>query len=139
MDTRTPTVALTKPRYTQGKQLAERIFFDTMAAIDLRQAMLSRLESKRGILRAGEVTVPLARPPRVVAFGKAANRMATALYEVLDGDGAALGISAGLKESMPETYCVRVIDGRLPAVIPDTTANQTTAALPLTRFGSLYR
>ena len=91
MDTRTPTVALTKPRYTQGKQLAERIFFDTMAAIDLRQAMLSRLESKRGILRAGEVTVPLARPPRVVAFGKAANGMATALYEVLGG-----GIETGI-------------------------------------------
>jgi glycerate 2-kinase len=91
MDTRTPTVALTKPQYTQGKQLAERIFFDTMAAIDLRQAMLSRLDFKGGVLRAGDVRVPLARPPRVVAFGKAANRMATALYEILEG-----GIESGI-------------------------------------------
>lgn len=34
--------------------------------------------------------------------------------------------------SVSDSYCVRVIDGRLPAVIPDTSRNQTTAALPIT-------
>ncbi|MDG4663716.1 EAL domain-containing protein [Mycobacterium sp. 236(2023)] len=34
--------------------------------------------------------------------------------------------------SVSESYCVRVIDGRLPPVIPDTSLNQTTAALPIT-------
>ncbi|CAN3127159.1 EAL domain-containing protein [Mycobacterium sp. smrl_JER01] len=52
--------------------------------------------------------------------------------EVLDGDATALGISTGHRSSLSESYCVRVIDGRLPAVIPDTSANQITAAMPIT-------
>ena len=55
------------------------------------------------------------------------------VIEVLDGDTEALGVSPGHQVRLSETYCVRVIDGRLPAVIPDTSANQLTAVLPLTR------
>lgn len=55
------------------------------------------------------------------------------VFEVLDGDAEALGLSSGERSSLSGSYCVRVIDGRLPAVIPDTIANQTTAALPITR------
>jgi diguanylate cyclase (GGDEF)-like protein/PAS domain S-box-containing protein len=52
--------------------------------------------------------------------------------EVLDGDADAVNLSAGDQSSLSDSYCVRVIDGRLPGIIPDTTANQTTAALPVT-------
>ncbi|MGP4054898.1 EAL domain-containing protein [Mycobacterium sp. 4D054] len=54
------------------------------------------------------------------------------VIEVLDGDADTLGVSPGQRSHLSESYCVRVIDGRLPAVIPDTTANQITAALPIT-------
>ncbi|MGE4364468.1 MAG: EAL domain-containing protein [Mycolicibacterium sp.] len=55
------------------------------------------------------------------------------VIEVLDGNADGLGVSPGQRIGLPESYCVRVIDGRLPAVIPDTSADQTTAALPITR------
>jgi diguanylate cyclase (GGDEF)-like protein/PAS domain S-box-containing protein len=55
------------------------------------------------------------------------------VFEVLDGDAEALGLSSGERSSLSGSYCVRVIDGRLPAVIPDTLANQMTLSLPVTR------
>ena len=54
-------------------------------------------------------------------------------FEVLDGDADAVNLSPGDRVLLSDSYCVRVIDGRLPAVIPDTTANQTTDALSITR------
>ncbi|KWX67242.1 EAL domain-containing protein [Mycobacterium sp. NAZ190054] len=57
--------------------------------------------------------------------------------EVLDGNADGLGVSPAQRSHLSESYCVRVIDGRLPAVIPDTSANQTTAALPITRESGL--
>jgi len=57
----------------------------TMAAIDVHHAMLSKVRNERGSLVLGEISFPLPRPPRVVAFGKAANRMAAALNEILGG------------------------------------------------------
>lgn len=54
------------------------------------------------------------------------------VFEVLDGDAEALGLSSGERSSLSGSYCVRVIDGRLPAVIPDTIANPMTASLPIT-------
>jgi predicted signal transduction protein with EAL and GGDEF domain len=54
-------------------------------------------------------------------------------FEVLDGDADAVNLSSGDRASLSDSYCVRVIDGRLPAIVPDTTANQTTDALPVTR------
>lgn len=55
------------------------------------------------------------------------------VFEVLDGDADALGLSVGDRRSLSGSYCIRVVDGRLPAVIPDTSANQTTRELPATR------
>ncbi|MCX2929355.1 EAL domain-containing protein [Mycobacterium sp. CVI_P3] len=55
------------------------------------------------------------------------------VFEVLDGEAETLGLSSGDRTNLSDTYCVRVIDGRLPAIIPDTAANQTTRALPMTR------
>jgi diguanylate cyclase (GGDEF)-like protein/PAS domain S-box-containing protein len=55
------------------------------------------------------------------------------VFEVLDGDAEALGLTAGARSPLSGSYCVRVIDGRLPAVIADTSANEMTASLPFTR------
>ncbi|MGE2832672.1 EAL domain-containing protein [Mycobacterium sp. SMC-4] len=54
------------------------------------------------------------------------------VIEVLEGDSDALGLSLGKRSQLSETYCVRVIDGRLPAVIPSTSTNQIAASLPIT-------
>lgn len=56
----------------------------------------------------------------------------TQVIEVLDGDTDSMGLAPGQRSPLSETYCVRVIDGRLPAIIPDTSANPTTAVLPIT-------
>jgi len=90
--------AMVKPDYSHGKQLAHQIFMDTMAAIDVRHAMLAKLKFADGVLTAGEVAHPLVRPPRVVAFGKAANRMAMVLDEILGGRIEA-GVSVGPAET----------------------------------------
>jgi diguanylate cyclase (GGDEF)-like protein/PAS domain S-box-containing protein len=55
------------------------------------------------------------------------------VFEVLDGDVQAVGLSPGDQLSLSGSYGVRVMDGRLPAVIPDTSANKTAARLPMTR------
>ena len=54
------------------------------------------------------------------------------VFEVLDGNPEAMGLSRGAGASLAGSYCVRVIDGRLPSVIPDTSVNETTAILPIT-------
>jgi hydroxypyruvate reductase len=92
------SAAIRKPDYPHGKQLAQQIFHETMAAIDVRHAMLSKLRFEGGALLTGEETHPLVRPPRVVAFGKAANRMALVLYEILGGRIES-GVSVGPAES----------------------------------------
>jgi hydroxypyruvate reductase len=79
------SATLVKPDYSHGKHLAQQIFLETMAAIDVRHAMLAKLKFADGVLTAREVAHPLVRPPRVVAFGKAANRMAAVLDEILGG------------------------------------------------------
>jgi glycerate 2-kinase len=72
-------------RYSAGKQLARGIFFETLTTIDVRRAMLSKLRRESTALVAGDIRFPLARPPRIIAFGKAANRMAAVLVEILGG------------------------------------------------------
>ncbi|HTS69511.1 MAG TPA: DUF4147 domain-containing protein [Terriglobia bacterium] len=79
------SATLAKPDYAHGKLLAQQIFHETMAAIDVRHAMLAKLKFEGGALIAGGMPHPLVRPPRVVAFGKAANRMAAVLHEILGG------------------------------------------------------
>jgi hydroxypyruvate reductase len=79
------SATLSELDYSRGKQLAMQVFLDTMAALDLRSAMLAKLKREGELLKAGEISLSLERPPRVVAFGKAANRMAAALDEILGG------------------------------------------------------
>ncbi len=78
-----------KPLYAKGKQLAQQIFLDTMAAIDVRHAMLAKLKREGDALVASDIHFTLAQPPRVIAVGKAANRMAAILHEILGGRIAA--------------------------------------------------
>ena len=82
------------PRQATGEQ----IFRETMAAIDVRHAMLAKLKFERDVFMAGEIAHPLGRPPRVVAFGKAANRMAAVLHEIMGGK-----IEAGVSVAPAET------------------------------------
>jgi len=98
MTTTAQSATMVKPEYSHGKQRAQQIFHETMAAIDVRHAMLAKLKFEGGALAAGEVAHPLAHPPRVVAFGKAANRMATVLHEILGGRIEA-GVSVGPAET----------------------------------------
>jgi glycerate 2-kinase len=79
------SISADKMGYSVGKQLAQEIFFETMTAIDVRRAMLSKLKKESTFLVAGDVSFPIPRPPRIVAFGKAANRMAAVLVEILGG------------------------------------------------------
>ena len=78
-------VTISKPLYANGKQLAEKIFLESMASIEVYSAMRAKLRRHEETLTAGDITVPFGRPPRVVAFGKAANRMSAALDEILGG------------------------------------------------------
>jgi len=50
-------------------------------------------------------------------------------------DGDTSGFSVPIDEPIPleETYCQRVVDGRLPAVLPEMAADARTAQLPITR------
>ena len=79
MTTKAQTASLSNPLYARGKELARRIFHEALTAIDVQHAMTAKLKYAEGALVAGGVSHPLPRPPRVVAFGKAANRMAAVL------------------------------------------------------------
>jgi len=68
-----------------GKALARRILDQTMATIEVRHAMLERVRFNDSTLVVGDAQLDIPKPPRVIAFGKAANRMAAALDEILGG------------------------------------------------------
>jgi PAS domain S-box-containing protein len=51
----------------------------------------------------------------------------------LDGDGASFGLAKGLSMAREDTYCQRMLDGRIPNLISDVGADDRTAALPITR------
>ena len=84
-----------------GKRLAQQIFLKILPRLDVRDTMRSRIkrESHRLLWEAGAAddgdvqgpagSVPLSSPPYVISFGKAANEMALALYEILGGEVAA--------------------------------------------------
>ena len=93
----TRSVTLTNPSYANGKQLVRQIFLETMATLDVRHAMLTKVKREGGTLVAGDESVPLPRPPRVIAFGKAARRMAATLDELLGGEEDA-GVVVGPAE-----------------------------------------
>jgi GAF domain-containing protein len=56
------------------------------------------------------------------------------VFEVVSADGdVAREIAPGLSDPLLDSYCQRVVDGRLPPIIPDTGASAEAAALAITR------
>ncbi len=78
-----------KPVYGSGKPIARQAFHEVITALDLRRAMVGKLNYEDENLVAGDATVSLARPASVIAIGKAACRMAATLDEILNGRIAA--------------------------------------------------
>lgn len=54
-------------------------------------------------------------------------------FRHVDGKGAKLPISVGASDPVEESYCARVIDGRLPELIPDACVNAEALTLAATR------
>lgn len=58
------------------------------------------------------------------------------VLRVMDGDGEPFDLTQGEALAMEGSFCIRVLDERLPKAVPDTRANPVTASLPATeRFG----
>ena len=112
-ETSAKSATLSHLTYSSGKQLARHIFMETMATIAVGHAMLAKLKRQDGTLVAGEVPFPLLRPPRVVAFGKAANRMAAVLDEILGGQIEA-GVSVAPAEPTKKLAQFRYFVGGHP-------------------------
>jgi glycerate 2-kinase len=73
------------PSYEHGKAIARHVFYEVIAAIDLRKTMLQKLTHSDQTLLAGETSVSLTWPPHVIAIGKAAGRMAATMDDILGG------------------------------------------------------
>jgi diguanylate cyclase (GGDEF)-like protein len=54
------------------------------------------------------------------------------IYEAFAGDPAQFQLSAETDVALADSYCIRVLDGRLPAVLPDVAADERTAHLAVT-------
>jgi glycerate 2-kinase len=71
--------------YAHGRQLATQLFMEAMSHLDVGRAMRRKIQFEAGVLIAGPHAISVLRPPRVVAFGKAANAMARVMTEILGG------------------------------------------------------
>jgi response regulator RpfG family c-di-GMP phosphodiesterase len=58
-------------------------------------------------------------------------------YEIMDGDAAGFGFVPGTAAPLDETYCAHVLAGRLPNLIPDTSQQEITAAMPVTQAAGI--
>jgi hydroxypyruvate reductase len=78
------------------KQLARRIFHETLAAIDIPLTMQGKLVREGSLLRCGEAAINLSqfRKIRVVAIGKAAHAMLDGLKTSLPRDFSFAGIAS---------------------------------------------
>jgi EAL domain-containing protein (putative c-di-GMP-specific phosphodiesterase class I) len=54
------------------------------------------------------------------------------VIEALEGDAESFGLGPGSTRNYAASYCARVLDGRLPNVIPNVREDDRAAALPLT-------
>lgn len=54
------------------------------------------------------------------------------VFRALDGDAARFNVAVGDSGLIEKSFCVRVLDGRLPVVIPDVSAEPDAAALTVT-------
>ena len=58
-------------------------------------------------------------------------------FRVLRGDGASFGMSEGLTVPLEHTYCQRVLDGRLPNLMPDVRGDERSASLAATEAADI--
>jgi EAL domain-containing protein (putative c-di-GMP-specific phosphodiesterase class I) len=56
-----------------------------------------------------------------------------AVVEAFDGDAETFGVEAGTRVPLVETYCQRMLKGRLSSVVRDAMSDPRTADLPITR------
>lgn len=54
-------------------------------------------------------------------------------FRAAEGDTESFGLEAGGSMPLEESYCKRVIDGRLPNAVPDAEAEERTSDLDVTR------
>jgi EAL domain-containing protein (putative c-di-GMP-specific phosphodiesterase class I) len=54
------------------------------------------------------------------------------LFRMVDAAGSASPIQVCDSNPIEETYCRRIVDGRLPQILPDALSNPISAALPIT-------
>jgi HD-GYP domain-containing protein (c-di-GMP phosphodiesterase class II) len=59
------------------------------------------------------------------------------VYRVLNGDGASFGFVEGGSTPLGQTYCRRVLTGRLPNLIQDTRADERASRLPITESAGI--
>jgi GAF domain-containing protein len=55
------------------------------------------------------------------------------VFRALEGDGRSFGWGEGQSIPLDESYCKRVLDGRLPNVVPDARSQDSTKELWVTR------
>lgn len=83
-----PDTSPTIPTYERGKSLARQIFTEVLSTIEVERAMKQKIVCRGNTLHLGEDRFPLTKSPHIIAFGKAANRMAAAMVEILGGKTA---------------------------------------------------
>jgi len=54
------------------------------------------------------------------------------IFEAFAGDPARFRLSLDSDVALADSYCIRVLDGRLPSVLPDTAADERTAGMSVT-------
>jgi glycerate 2-kinase len=101
------------------KQLARDIFHDTLAAIDIREAMWCKFPCTGSRIAVGGVAVDLAAYRRIctVAVGKASVAMARALVDLLAPDFSTHGILVAPHDALAEVPGFRAIGAGHP--VPD--------------------
>jgi response regulator RpfG family c-di-GMP phosphodiesterase len=67
-----------------------------------------------------------------VAYLTEFGAQAQTIRQVSSAEGGPIGIEEGLEVQLAESYCQRVVDGRLPSVVPDTAQNPVTRDLAVT-------
>jgi hypothetical protein len=59
------------------------------------------------------------------------------VFHVVQGDAASFGMSEGRGIPLDQTYCQRVMAGRLPNLIPDVRNEERAASLPVTKAANI--
>lgn len=86
MATHHQAAVLSPPADRNGKEIAKQIFLEIMSELDLRRTMRQKVKCEQQNLMVGSDVDALARPPLILAFGKAANSMAGVMAETLGGE-----------------------------------------------------